>query len=182
MPDYRRWYVPGGTYFFTLVTYRRHPLFQSAVAREILGQVLREIRAEQPFEVVAIVLLWDHLHTIWALPPGDCDYSTRWRKLKGRFTRRWLQAGGRELPVSASRRSRGERGIWQRRFWELTHLEAGDLEAHLDYVHYNPVKHGYVQRTWDWPYSSFHRFVELGQYGQNWGITEPDWISGLDLE
>jgi putative transposase len=182
MPDYRRWYVPGGTFFFTLVACNRHPLFEGPVARRIFGKVLRDIRAEMPFEVVAIVLLWDHLHTIWTLPPGDDDYSTRWKKLKGKFTRRWLKAGGKEMPLSASRKARGERGIWQRRFWEHTSLEEGDLEAHLDYIHYNPVKHGYVQRPWDWPFSSFRRYVGLGQYGDNWGTTEPSHLMGLDFE
>ena len=182
MPDYRRWYVPGGTYFFTLVTYRRHRLFQNAAARELLGKVLREIQAELPFEIVAIVLLWDHLHTIWTLPPGDSDYSTRWKKLKGTFTHRWLKAGGYELPISASRKARGERGIWQRRFWEHTQLEADDLEAHVDYIHYNPVKHNYVLKPADWPFSSFRRYVDLGQYEENWGTTEPEHLRGLRLE
>jgi putative transposase len=135
-----------------------------------------------PFETVAMVLLWDHLHTIWTLPPGDDDYSTRWKKLKGKFTRRWLKAGGNELPRSASRKARGERGIWQRRFWEHTALEENDLEAHLDYIHYNPVKHAYVQRPWDWPFSSFRRYVRLGQYGEDWGTTEPAYLRRLDLE
>jgi len=182
MPDYRRWYVPGGTYFFALVTYRRHRLFQSPLARQILGEVLREIRAEQPFDVVAMVLLYDHLHTVWTLSRGDADYSTRWKRLKASFTRRWLQAGGQEFPISASRKARGERGIWQRRFWEHTELEEADLEAHVDYIHYNPVKHGYVQRACDWPLSSFRRYVDLGQYDANWGSVEPESILGVELE
>jgi putative transposase len=182
MPDYRRWYVPGGTYFFTLVSYRRHPLFERRTARGIFGEVLREIRAEMPFEILAIVLLWDHLHAIWTLPRDDDDYSTRWKKLKGKFTHRWLKAGGSELPRSASREARGERGIWQRRFWEHTPLEEDDLEAHLDYIHFNPVKHGYVQRPWDWPFSSFRRYVGLGQYGEKWGTVEPPHLCALDLE
>ena len=112
MPDYRRWYVPGGTFFFTLVACDRHPLFENPIARRILGEVMREICDEMPFETVAIVLLWDHMHTLWALPPGDDDYSTRWKKLKSKFTRRWLQAGGQEMPRSARARpgASGESG------------------------------------------------------------------------
>ena len=125
---------------------------------------------EIPFDIVAIVVLWDHLHTIWTLPPGDDDYSTRWKKLKSKFTRRWLKAGGREMPLSASRKARGERGIWQRRFWEHTLLKEDDPEAHLDYIHYNPVKHGYVRRPWDWTFSSFRRYVGLGQYDEKLGV------------
>jgi putative transposase len=182
MSDYRRWYVPGGTYFFTLVTYERHPLFESPMARSILGEVMRDLRDEMRFETIAIVLLPDHLHTIWTLPPGDDNYSIRWKKLKGNFTRRWLKAGGREMPLTASRKRRGERGIWQRRFWEHTELDEDELHAHLDYIHYNPVKHGYVQHPWDWEYSSFRRYVGLGQYDDDWGATEPAHLGHMDLE
>ena len=182
MPDYRRWYVPGGTYFFTLVTYRRYPFFRDKAARRLLGEVMRHVRGELPFEVVAIVLLWDHLHCIWTLPTGDADYSTRWKRIKGIFTQRWLETGGIELPVSPSRKARGERGIWQRRFWEHTTLEEADLEVRFDYIHYNPVKHGYVRRPWDWPWNSFRRYVSLGQYSKDWGSTEPPELSQLDFE
>lgn len=143
---------------------------------------MREVREDLPFEAVATVLLWDHLHCIWTLPTGDADYSTRWKKVKGLFSEHWLKAGGIELPVSASRRARGERGIWQRRFWEHAALEEADLEARFDYVHYNPVKHGYVKRPWDWPSSTFRRYVSLGHYGKDWGHTEPDHLRGLDFE
>ncbi len=182
MPDYRRWYVPGGTYFFTVVTYCRHPFFKSPTERRLLGEVMREVRAEAPFQTVAIALLRDHLHAIWTLPPGDSDYSTRWKHIKTEFTKRWLEQGGYELPVSASRMARGERGVWQRRFWEHTALEEDDLEVRFDYTHYNPAKHGYVRRPWDWPYSSFRRYVELGHYPQNWGASPPPHLDGLDYE
>lgn len=182
MPEYRRWYVPGGTFFFTLVTYRRYPFFRSNKARGLLGEVMRDVRTVSPFQTVATVLLWDHLHVIWTLPRGDSDYSTRWKQIKAGFTQRWLEGGGHELPVSASRKSRGERGIWQRRFWEHRSLEEDDLEVRFDYVHYNPVKHGYVKRPCDWPWSSFGRYVDLGHYVKNWGASEPRHLVGLEYE
>ena len=182
MPDYRRWYVPGGTFFFTLVCYRRRLLFRDAAARALLGNVMREVRDESPFMTVAACLLPDHLHAIWELPAGDADYSGRWKEIKSRFTEQWLEAGGKELPVSESRRKRGERGVWQRRFWEHMIRDESDLETRFDYVHYNPVKHGYVRRPWDWEYSTFRRYVAMGHYDREWGSTEPAHLAGLDFE
>ncbi|HUT95782.1 MAG TPA: transposase, partial [Thermoguttaceae bacterium] len=119
------------------------------------------MRGEFPFETIAACLLPDHLHMIWQLPPGDSDYSGRWKEIKSRFTERWLAGGGTELPVSESRRKRGERGVWQRRFWEHTIQDESDLEIRFDYVHYNPVKHGYVRRPWDWEHSTFRHYVAI---------------------
>jgi putative transposase len=179
---YRRWYVKGGNSFFTLVTYHRFPLFNDSGARRLLGDVMREVRSERPFETVAIVLLPDHLHAVWTLPQGEADFSSRWKEIKQRFTERWLASGGREMPVTPSQRRRGNRGIWQRRFIEHLIRDEDDLERHCDYVHYNPVKHGHVARPWDWMESSFRRFVELGQYEWDWGRSEPESIQGLDYE
>ncbi len=103
MADYRRWYIPGGTYFFTLVTYQRRPLFQDGAARRLLGDLMREQAERTPFDTVAVVLLWDHLHCLWTLPPGDNDYSRRWKEIKAAFTRDWLRAGGEDRPVSCSK-------------------------------------------------------------------------------
>src|SRR5215213_4408282 len=100
MPDYRRWYQPGGTYFFTVVTYRRWKLFRDPNARSLLGSVIRQFTQERPFDTLAIVLLWDHLHCVWSLPRGDADYSSRWKEIKVRFTEAWIDSGGRELPVT----------------------------------------------------------------------------------
>lgn len=182
MSDYRRWYVPGGTYFFTVVTYRRRKLFDQQLARDLLGKAMRTIGEELPCETVAIVLLPDHLHAVWTLPPGDTDYSIRWKKIKDEFTTTWLAAGGTELPVTPAQARRGHRGVWQKRFWEHTIRDEEDLENHCDYAHYNPVKHGYVQRPWDWPFSSFRRFVQLGHYPWDWGRREPLNIGGMDFE
>lgn len=180
MSNYRRWYQPGGTSFFTLVTYRRMPLFDDERARTLLGQIMRNVRQKTPFQTVAIVLLPDHLHTIWSLPPGDDDFSSRWKKIKADFTEQWLGSGGTEMPVSASEARRGNRGVWQRRFIEHLIRDEEDLERHCDYIHYNPVKHGLVGRPWDWPHSSFRRFVELGHYDPDWGRSEHEGIAKLD--
>ena len=120
-----------------------------------------------------MVLLPDHLHTIWTLPRGDADYSSRWRRIKAEFTDAYLAAGGRELPVSPSRKKRGERGIWQRRFWEHVVRDEDDLKRCVDYCHWNPRKHGLVERVRDWEYSTFHQFVERGEYDLDWGSTDP---------
>ena len=169
-------------FFFTLVCYRRRALFRDAAARVLLGTVMREVRDESPFKTVAACLLPDHLHAIWKLPTGDADYSGRWKEIKSRFTERWLAAGGKELPVSESRRKRGERGVWQRRFWEHMLRDESDLETRFDYVHYNPVKHGYVRRPWDWEFSTFRRYVAMGYYDKGWGETGPPNLAGLDFE
>jgi putative transposase len=168
MSDYRRLFIPGGTYFFTVVTANRAPLFSDPRARRLLGVVMRDCFARRPVEVIAQVLLPEHLHAIWALPTRDADYSTRWRWIKREFTRTWLGAGGREQARNASRRRERGRGIWQRRFWEHTIRDEGDLEAHFDYIHYNPVKHGLVHSPRDWPWSTFHRWVRSGHYTVNW--------------
>lgn len=182
MADYQRWYVDGGTYFFTVVTYRRQPLFREEPARRLLGEIMREVAAVAPFQTVAAVLLWDHLRTVWTLPAGDHDYSGRWKKIKSRFTSRHLAAGGGQLPVSPSKSRRRRRGVWQPRFWEHTIRDEQELEAYCDYIHYNPVKHGLAKRPWNWTWSTFRRFVAMGQYEQDWGCTEPPHLDGLDLE
>jgi putative transposase len=175
MSDYRRFLVPGGTFFFTAVTDRRAQIFANAAARRLLGSVLRRCILRYPHNVIAIVLLPEHLHTLWALPSGDASYSKRWSWIKGEFTRSWLSIGGCEQPGSASRTREQRRGIWQRRFWEHSIRDEDDLEAHFDYIHYNPVKHGLVAHPRDWPWSSFHRWVAHGHYDVNWGagITPP---------
>ena len=169
MSDYRRYFVAGGTYFFTVVTDRRAPLFAKAEARCLLGSVFRRCVLHQPMSVLAIVLLPDHLHCLWALPPGDSAYSDRWQWLKGEFTRRWLALGGIEQPLGDSRQRERRRGVWQRRFWEHAVRDGADLERHADYIHYNPVRHKLVSRPRDWPWSSFHRWVALGHYPTEWG-------------
>lgn len=169
MPDYRRYFAPGGTYFFTVVTAGRQPWFRDAAARALLGAAIRRTRAESPFETLAIVLLPEHLHAIWTLPPGDDGYPDRWKAIKARFTSTWLASGGGETEVSRGYQVQRRRGVWQARFIEHVIRDEQDLHAHADYLHYNPVKHALVVCPKDWPWSSFHRFVKLGEYEPDWG-------------
>jgi REP-associated tyrosine transposase len=171
MPDYRRYFVEGGTYFFTVVTANRAPLFHDPWARYFLGRAVRQERERRPFETLAIVLLPDHLHALWSLPPGDKDYSQRWQAIKAHFSSQWLQFGGQEASVSAGYEKQRRRGVWQARFIEHTIRDEDDLYAHADYLHYNPVKHGLVQCPKDWLWSSFHRFVSRGHYEPDWGCS-----------
>jgi putative transposase len=182
MSEYRRCFQPGGTYFFTVVTYERRPIFQDAMARTLLGATMRDVAEEFPFQTFATVLLPDHLHCVWTLPTSDSDFSGRWNEIKGRFTKSWLESGGADQPVTSAQAARRRRGIWQRRFWEHTVRDETDLERCCDYIHYNPVKHGYVARLADWPWSSFHRFVRAGHYPPDWGRTEPPTIAGAEWE
>jgi putative transposase len=163
MTNYRRNFVPGAGYFFTVnLADRRSRLLTGNIA--LLRAAFRYARGRHPFAVDAIVVLPDHLHAMWTLPEGDCDFALRWRLIKSTFSR-GLPAGEQ---VSPSRARKGERGIWQRRYWEHTLRDEGDVARHADYIHYNPVKHGYVRRVRDWPYSSFHRMVRLGIYPEDW--------------
>lgn len=182
MPEFRRWFVPGGTYFFTLVTANRADLFRQESARQLLGRVMREECIRAPFTTVAIVLLPDHLHAIWALPAGDAGYPRRWQAVKARFTSAWLASGGAEQGVADGHRRQRRRGVWQPRFMEHTIRDEEDLHNHADYIHYNPVKHGYAQRPRDWPWSSFHRCVQSGDYAEEWGSSEPASIQGIDAD
>ncbi len=168
MPRFTRAFAPGGTFFFTVVTHRRSPLFAAQEARTFLRRAMDAVRAHRPFQPDAMVLLPDHLHCIWTLPPDDTDFSTRWRKIKETFTREHLAAGGAESRVSDGQQRKGLRGVWQQRFWEHTIRGETDFERHMDYIHYNPVKHGQAACPHDWPWSSFHRWVGEGAYDANW--------------
>jgi putative transposase len=169
MTDYRRIRVPGATWFFTVNCAERRGNRLLTDHIEGLRAAFRKVRATHPFEIQAMVVLPEHLHCVWTLPEGDADFHTRWALIKADFSRA-LPAGERR---SESRIKRGERGIWQRRFWEHLIRDETDLARHIDYIHFNPVKHGWVTRVGDWPYSSFHRFVDRGVYPPDWA-TEPD--------
>jgi putative transposase len=114
-------------------------------------------------------LLPDHLHCIWTLPEQDHDYPTRWKKIKTLFSKSYLKGGGTTGEVSQSMTNKGEVGIWQRRYWEHTIYDEKDLDHHIEYIHYNPIKHGLVESTLDWPWSSFHRYVNMGLFPEEWG-------------
>jgi putative transposase len=168
MPDYHRMRGPGGTYFFTVnLLERKSDLLTHHI--DILRKSIKYSRRDRPFHIDAWVVLPDHMHCIWTLPEGDTDYSSRWKAIKIRFAK--------EIPKteyrSKVRVNKGERGLWQRRFWEHTIRDERDYEAHMDYVHINPVKHGYVKNVVDWPYSTFHRYVELGVYSKGWA-SDPE--------
>lgn len=168
MPEYRRLYHPGATYFFTLVTFNRSPFLCDDHARPILHNAIDLCRQSRPFTLDAIVLLPDHLHTLWTLPDNDHDFSTRWAFIKSTFTRHWLASGGPESPQSPSRRHHRHRGVWQRRFWEHRIRDHDDLRNHLDYIHYNPIKHGLSSCPHTWPYSTFPHYVARRSYDPTW--------------
>ncbi|MCH8964118.1 MAG: transposase [Planctomycetes bacterium] len=168
MPEYRRAFVAGATFFFTVVTNFRKPILRGPQAVEALRFAFADVRRNHPFDIDATVILPDHLHCIWTMPPDDDDFAMRWRLIKGQFTRRYLQRGGSETALSQSRRRHNERGVWQRRYWEHLIHDDQDLDMHMDYIHYNPVKHGLAECPHHWPFSSFNKWVERGAY-------EPDW-------
>jgi len=169
MPNYRRTFLAGGTFFLTLVTQRRRRIFANEMARRCLGDTIRAVQEQQPFEMTAVVLLPDHLHCIWTLPDDDDDYPSRWANIKKKFVDSWTALGGREAIISDARQKRHERGIWQKRFWEHRIRNQTDLARHVNYIHFNPVKHGLMRCPHAWPHSSFQRWVEQGYY-------KPDWL------
>ena len=163
MTAYRRPHIPGGCFFFTVnLLERRSDLLVRHI--EELRAAVRACRAARPFDIDAWVILPDHMHCVWTLPPGDMDFAGRWRAIKSAFSRHMPMTE----PRSASRTARNERGIWQRRFWEHAIRDDPDYAGHVDYVHFNPVKHGLVKNVGDWPYSTFHRAVAKGQYPESW--------------
>lgn len=183
MPNYRRARIFGGVFFFTVVTHDRRPLLCSDAARACLRQAIQETKATHPFVNEAFCLLPDHLHCIWSLPDGGGDFSTRWRKIKGLFTARFRSSGGAEDLPNASRLVRREASVWQRRFWEHWIRDEIDLRRHLDYIHYNPVKHGHVSNPAAWEWSSFGRFLRDGHYPIGWGEgEEPTTCCGIESE
>ena len=171
--QYRRALTPGGTFFFTLVTEQRRPIFTSNERVQVLRDAFKSVRASRPFEVDAMVVMPDHLHCIWTLPPDDADFSTRWRLIKTWFTKH-CQPDLHNTP-NAARAAKGQQAVWQHRYWEHQLRDADDFANHVDYIHYNPVKHGLVTSPADWPYSSFLRYVKAGVYPANWGENAMEW-------
>jgi putative transposase len=169
MADYRRYWVPGGTYFFTLVTYGRTPIFADPANIERLRQATAIVQRELPFQFCAAVVLPDHMHFLWTLPVGDSDYAKRIGRLKVFFTRLVRNTGHVDHATSASREKHRNSDIWQRRFWEHTLDDEQDLPGYLDYIHYNPVKHGWATCPHVWKASSFHRWATQGLYDIQWG-------------
>lgn len=164
MSNYHRARVPGGSYFFTLVAHDRLPVLTSDNVRVALRAAVQSVREEHPFHVEAWVLLPDHLHCIWRLPEDDADYSMRWAKIK-RLTRH-------HIGISAGQK------LWQPRYWEHCIRNENDFTNHIDYIHWNPVKHGLVRSAAEWPYSTFNRFVAAGMYPENWGVADDEASEG----
>ena len=165
MSRYRRNFIAGGTFFFTVKL--AHPQSRLLVAHiDLLRAAYAVTQKRYPFRTVAICVMPNHLHAVWTLPPDDADYSLRWRLIKTRFSAHFPSAA-----LSVSKQRRHERGIWQRRFYEHTVHDAADLQRCVDYVHFNPVKHGFVARVQEWPYSSFHRYAQAGWLPWDWGGT-----------
>ena len=169
MSTYRRLRVPGGTYFFTAnLRDRQSDLLTTHIAT--LREAVRATRARAPFHIDAWVVLPDHMHCIWTLPLGDTAYPARWQAIKKAFSR----ALPATEPRTSTMRARQERGIWQLRYWEHTIRDDHDYAAHMDYTHFNPVKHGLVAHPADWPHSTFHRCISAGLYPPTWQGGAPD--------
>ncbi len=171
---YRRADTKGGTYFFTVNLARRsNTLLVDHI--DIFRSVINKVKKQHPFKLDAMVVLPEHLHAVLTLPGDDSDYATRWMLIKAGFSRK--------IPsyeqISKSRKIKGERGIWQRRYWEHLIRDASDYERHVDYIHYNPVKHGLVERATDWPYSTIHDYINRGILNMGWGHSGYD--DGIDF-
>ena len=169
--DYRRIWHSGGTYFFTVNLLKRHGNDMLVKHIDLLRAAINAVKHRHPFIIHAWVVLPDHMHCVIELPEGDGDFATRWRLIKMNFSK--------SLPLveyrSNVRKKRGERGIWQRRYWEHLIRDEKDFAAHMDYVHINPLKHQWVTQTCDWPYSTFHHLVDEGVYSMDWaGGAESD--------
>ncbi len=182
MSEYRRYWIPGGAYFFSVVARDRRPIFTESSVRGLLKDAIQSVRKKRPFEIVASVLLPDHLHTIWAMPKGDDDFAMRWMLIKSYVTKRYragltaMKDGGLR-PASPPCTS-----IWQPRYWEHWIRDDDDMKRHLDYIHFNPVKHGLAKMARDWPWSTFQKWVERGEYPPDWGWGEPTDISGMEWD
>lgn len=170
--NYRRLRIPGGTYFFTLVTYnRRHILNDSLYVDTLRGSFTTALKTH-PFKIDAYVIMPDHIHMIWTLPEGDDNFPVRWSIIKNTFSRKMNSILGPEAPLKVG--AKGEAGFWQRRYWEHVIRDEIDLNNHVDYIHYNPVKHGFVQNPEDWKLSSFKKYQEKGYY-------PPEWIPSITI-
>jgi len=181
MPNYRRYYQPGGTYFFTVKTFRYQRYLCTSHARSLLREAIERTRKERPFEIPAFVLLPDHLYTIWVLPEGDSDFSQRWSLIKRRFTFSWAEYHVAK-PVSVAMEKRHEQSVWQKRFWEHRIRDEEDFGHHMNYIHYNPIKHGLVQCPHQWEYSSFQRYVREGVLRKDWLCScKPGPVESMDF-
>ena len=168
MANYRRVIINGGTYFFTVnLNDRNTQLLTQHIGN--LREAVRKVKKKYPFKIIAWVVLSEHLHCIWQLPNNDNSYSLRWRLIKTYFSKSLFNTLSSDINISYSRRQKGEKIIWQRRYWEHLIRDEHDLQQHINYIHINPQKHGYVKAVVDWPFSTFHRYVHQKIYDINWG-------------
>jgi putative transposase len=166
MPNYRRNRVAGATYFFTVnLRDRRSGLLVAQI--DAFREAVRDVHRQSPFRIDAWVVLPDHMHCMWTLPEGDSDFPDRWRRIKAAFSK--------SLPDTEARLRKADRGIWQRGYWEHTIRDDRDYATHMNYIHFNPVKHGLAREPSEWPYSSFQRCITAGLYPAGWlgGGAEP---------
>lgn len=168
MSNYRRAKLGGASYFFTLIAYRRRPILCDDIVRHALRDAVQATRREHPFSIDACVLLPDHLHCIWTLPPNDADFPLRWSKIKRRTSLACRETHRDDRLSTPSKRKHRESTLWQRRYWEHLIRDDDDFSRHMDYIHYNPVKHGLAETAGDWPHSTFQRLVADGTYPENW--------------
>jgi putative transposase len=168
MPSYRRPFIPGGTFFFTVTTNDRQPVLTEPAILAALRYAVWQTRRTLPFTIVAWVVLPDHMHAIWELPPDNADFSLRWARIKQAVTRVYVDSPFAREARSPSRTKRREGTLWQRRFWEHQIRDGDDLVRHVEYIHYNPVKHGHVSRVREWPHSTFHKYVQARNYPWQW--------------
>ncbi len=182
MPDYRRTRIEGATYFFTVVTYRRQPVLCLPESLDAMKDIMSMLAERYPFRTDAWVVLPDHLHFVWTLPEGDSAYSVRWAMFKKEMTKRLSSSVRTDAAPSCSRQRHREGTVWQRRLWEHQIRDEQDYRTHMAYVHFNPVKHGLAGSPKDWRCSSFHRWVVLGAYEEDWRcdgvVVFPDGVGG----
>lgn len=171
MTHYRRTNQAGATYFFTVVTYRRRAFLCNDDVLKALRDAIDKTRAKYPFTIDAWVILPDHMHAIWTLPPDDADFAIRWRLIKRYVTLACSATLHQPHLMTTSKTKHRESTLWQRRYWEHLIRDDDDYAKHIDYVHFNPVKHGLVNQVVDWPHSSFHRYVKQGAYAADWGLS-----------
>ena len=176
---YRRVYIEGGSYFFTVVTEKRRTIFAHADNVNRLRAAFKTVMKKRPFVIDAAVVLPDHLHFIWTIPEHDCDYSTRWRLIKTAFTK---QFPDKFFVQNANRNRKKQQDIWQHRGWEHCLRDEQDFQQHIDYIHYNPVKHGLVKRASDWQYSNIHSYIRLGILDKDWGGGEMIFADDIGYE
>jgi len=169
LSNYNELYIPGKTYFLTLVTHDRQPILTTESGQTCLQKAWKQQQLVRPFETVALCILPDHLHSIITL--DDADVETRIEKIKAAFAKSYLKTQGIAHSI--------EHPIWQNRFWQHRIRGQRDFSDHLDYLHYNPVRHGLVDQCKEWPYSTFHKFVHNGWYDEDWGEIELELFSKL---